>query len=187
MLIETADTKFSVCTTCLHLTSHAADTQRCACEKQVEPNLGILDCPSGFHLCYICARKIAGGISRWSWNACNFCLLINRQLQQDFEGSVPLGRHSFMNGFSVPVNAVPVESEAAIRNLVASFSVQVSLSDWGQLRARELFESVPEWAPRKDVDLTQWQRKFKASKFLSTAAFKKYFGVDELAELKERL
>lgn len=187
MLTETAVTKFSVCTTCLHLTSRGADTQRCTCEKQVKPKLGILDCPSGFHLCYICARKIAGGISRWSWNACNFCLLVNRQLQQDFGGSLPLGRHSIMNGFSVPFNTVPVETEAAIKNLVASLSVQDSMNNWGKLRARELLKSVPDWAPRKNVELTDWHQKFKASRFRSTAAFKKYFGVDELAELKERL
>ena len=87
---------YVVCTTCYWLS--AAPTrglhrgpQRCSCEEQVSRKDVSLDCPSGFHLCYICARTKVGGTSRWSWEACNFCLTANSGTQKKFGFSLALG------------------------------------------------------------------------------------------------
>jgi hypothetical protein len=99
---------YVVCTTCYWLSEAPTrgplrGPQRCSCEAQVKQNYGVLDCPSGFHLCYICARTMVGGTSRWSWEACNFCLTANSGTQKKFGFSLALGRHSIMNGISIPL------------------------------------------------------------------------------------
>jgi hypothetical protein len=59
----------------------------------------------------------------------------------------------------------------------------VTLSDWGNLRARELFESVPEWKLLKAVSIEDWQKKFKNDRKTSLEALKNYYGVKEFSEL----
>ena len=62
---------FYVCTTCFGLTSAGTGMQRCRCEEyKAYPGV---DCPSGYHLCYMCAAVVAGGTGRYSWNACDVC------------------------------------------------------------------------------------------------------------------
>ena len=46
--------------------------------------------------------------------------------------------------------------------------------------ARALFESVPVWAERKAITMIEWEKKFKATKKHSRAAFAAYYGVEEL-------
>ena len=179
---------YSVCTTCFHLTDLTKrSSQRCRCATEERPPSNGVDCPSGFHLCDLCARALAGGTSRWSWNACKSCLNINANTQKSLGFSLPLGRHSIMNGFSVPASAVGKELAAGADSLVAFVNKSVAISDWGLLQARELFESVPQWAKEDYVPLEVWQKKFKASKEKSLDALQKYYGVKTLADLLKQV
>jgi hypothetical protein len=92
-----------------------------------------------------------------------------------------------MNGFSVPASAVGKELATGADSLVAFVNKSVALSDWGLLQARELFESVPQWAKEDYVPLEVWQKKFPASKEKSLAALEKYYGVKKLADLLKQV
>lgn len=48
---------FLICTTCFWPTSAGTGIQRCRCEKH-QPYPGV-DCPSGYHLCQLCAALLA--------------------------------------------------------------------------------------------------------------------------------
>ena len=133
----------SLCTSCFALSDLSKQSsQRCRCEEQIPVNLGMLDCPSGLVLCYICARAVAGGFGRYSWNACEVCLKFNRKLARDYEIALPLGRHSLMNGFGIPMRASDEVQEQATKDLLRSLEVAGAIEDWGLLQARVLFESV---------------------------------------------
>ncbi len=82
---------FYVCTKCFGLTSKGAGMQRCSCEEY--KSYSGVDCPSGYHLCDLCAASLAGGTSRYSWNACELCLKFNRKLATDYGVNLPLGWH----------------------------------------------------------------------------------------------
>ena len=179
---------YVVCTTCYWLSEAPIrglhrGPQRCSCEEQVSRKDVSLDCPSGFHLCYICARTKVGGTSRWSWEACNFCLTANSGTHKKFGFSLALGRHSIMNGISIPLREKITADDQRVVDLLNFANFSVALSDWGILRARQLFESVPEWEPLKVVSLEDWQKKFKSSRETSLAALKNYYGVKEFSDL----
>jgi hypothetical protein len=92
-----------------------------------------------------------------------------------------------MNGFSVRASAVGEELAAGADSLVAFIAKSVSISDWGLLQARELFESVPEWDKEDHIPIAVWQKKFKASKEKSLVAFEKYYGVNKLTDLLKQV
>ena len=159
--------------------------QSCRCEESKEyPGV---DCPSGYHLCYMCAASVAGGTSRWSWNACESCLKFNRSLQSKYGFSLPLGRHSIMNAISVPLSASPEVQEKAIKEMLNFVEVSVAISDWGLLQARTLFESAHAWAKEGIIPLAKWEAKFHLSKVKATSrseqAFKDYLRVSDFEEL----
>ena len=174
-----------VCTTCFSLTSLSSGMQRCRCEgyKAYEG----VDCPSGYHLCYICAATVAGGTGRYSWNACESCLKFNRSLQNKYGFSLPLGRHSIMNAISVPLSASPEVQEKAIKEMLNFVEVSVAISDWGLLQARTLYESAPSWSILGIVAVEKWEAKFHLAKVKATSrsvqAFKDYLRVNEFEEL----
>lgn len=72
------------------------------------------------------------------------------------------------------------EFEAGASALIAFSKKSMALSDWGHLQTCALFESVPAWADRKVITVIEWEKKFKAAKKHSRAAFAAYYGVDEL-------
>ena len=179
---------YVVCTTCYWLSDAPTrgplrGPQRCSCEEQVKRKDVSLDCPSGFHLCYICATTMVGGTSRWSWEACKFCLGVNSSTQKEFGFGLALGRHSIMNGISIPLREKITADDKRVVDLLNFANFSVRLSDWGILRARQLFESVPEWESLKVVSLEVWQKKFKSSRETSLAALKNYYGVKEFSDL----
>ena len=167
-----------ICTTCFGLTSAGLGMQQCLCEKY-QPYPGV-DCPSGYHLCYLCAATVTGGTGRYSWTVCEVCLKFNRKLARDYGVSLPLGRHSIMNGVSIPMSASAEVQAQAASALIAFSKKSMALSDWGHLQTRALFESVPVWAERKVITMIEWEKKFKATKKRSRAAFAAYYGVEEL-------
>ncbi len=174
-----------VCTTCFGLTSAGLGMQRCHCE--VYKTYPGVDCPSGFHLCYLCAASVAGGTGRYSWNACDVCLKFNRKMAKDYEVSLPLGRHSLMNGFGIPIHASKRIQEEAGKDLLNFLDVAGSISDWGVLKARELFESVPMWRKEPYIPLSRWEAKFKLSTVKATTRsvqmFEDYLRVESFEEL----
>ena len=175
-------TNLYVCTECFGLTSKGAGMQRCRCEVY-ETYPGV-DCPSGYHLCYICATSLAGGTGRYSWNVCAVCLKFNRKLATDYGVSLPLGRHSIMNGLAIPMHGTKGEQDLAINQLLESLEVAACLSDWGLAQAKALFESVPMWKKKPHILLSNWEAKFHLTTVRATSrsvsAFKKYLGVESI-------
>ncbi len=174
-----------VCTTCFGLTSAGQGMQVCRCEVY-KPYPGI-DCPSGYHLCCMCAASKAGGTSRWALNACEPCLKFNRSLKSKHGISLPLGRHSIMNGFGIPTNVSKRVQEEAGKDLLHFLDMAMDISDWGLLQARVLFESVPMWRKEPYILLSTWEAKFHLSKVKATSrsvqAFKDYLRIDRFEEL----
>ena len=165
---------FLICTTCFWPTSAGTGMQRCLCEKY-QPYPGV-DCPSGYHLCQLCAALLAGGTGRFSWHVCKVCLKFNRKLAKDYGFSLPLGRHSLMNGLGIPLSASDEVRDAVIEDLMRSLNAAGALADWGLLQARVLFESVPAWKREPFVLLDTWEAKFALGTVKATsrsvAAFK---------------
>ena len=159
--------------------------QRCMCEEH--KSYPGVDCPGGFILCYMCSATIAGGPSRYAWNACESCLKFNRYLGRTYGFSLPLGRHSIMNSISVPLHASREVQEKATSEMLRFINVSGSISDWGLLQARTLFESAHAWAKEGIIPLAKWQAKFHLSKVKATSrseqAFKDYLRVNEFEEL----
>lgn len=84
------------------------------------------------------------------------------------------------------MSATRPEFEAGASALIAFSQKSVALSDWGHLQTRALFESVPAWEERKVITVLEWEKKFKAGKRHSRAAFAAYYGVDELWQVLMR-
>jgi hypothetical protein len=174
-----------ICTTCLYPTSLGQGMQRCHCEEyKAYPGV---DCPSGYHLCYVCAAVVVGGDSRWSWEACESCLRFTRSLKSKYGVSLSLGRHSIMNSIGVPINASPEEQEGAIDQMMKFINQSQSLEDWALLQARILFESVPSWQKMHYIPRAQWEAKFHLSKVKATSrsvqCIKDYLRIAEFDEL----
>ena len=146
-----------------------------------------VDCPSGFHLCYLCAAVVVGGESRWSWEACESCLKFNRSLKTKYGVSLALGRHSIMNSIGVPIQATPEEQEKAVEQMMNFINETQSLSDWAHLQARTLFESVPSWQKMHYIPREQWEAKFYLSKVKATSrsvqCIKDYLRITDFEEL----
>ena len=160
--------------------------QKCRCEEKYENLQKLVDCPNGYLLCLLCASAVAGGTSRWSWLACEDCQRVNTSLLKRFKINLPLGRHSIMNGISIPLREKLKADDQRIVDLMNFANFSVTLSDWGILRARQLFESVPEWSLLKVVSLEDWQKKFKNNRQTSLAALKNYYGVKEFSDLLKK-
>ncbi len=111
------------------------------------------------------------------------CLSVNSSTQKEFGFSLALGRHSIMNGISIPLREKLAADDQRVVDLMNFANFSVRLSDWGTLRARELFESVPEWKLLKAVSLEDWQKKFKNNRKTSLEALKNYYGVNEFSDL----
>ncbi len=178
---------FLVCTTCFGLTSAGTGMKRCRCAVyKAYPGV---DCSSGFHLCYMCAASVAGGTGRYSWNVCESCLKFNRWLGSKYGVSLPLGRHSIMNGLGIPMHAKKRVQEEAAKELLHFIDVAGSISDWGTLQARILFESVPMWRKEPYIKRDVWEAKFHLSVVKATSrsvqAFKDYLRMESFDELKK--
>ena len=150
--------KFYVCTKCFNLTSKGESTQTCRCENSVSL-LGI-DCPRGYHLCYVCSASLAGGNSRWSWEACELCLAANSIMKESVGESLYLGRHSTMNGIAFPRDLKNEDLLVAATVLLEfSQSMQV-LEKCALSKARELFLKNSKWKSLTYIPLSLWEKHF---------------------------
>ena len=105
----------------------------------------------------------------------------NRKLGSDYGESLPLGRHSIMNGYVNTISATKRIQEEASKDLLHFLDVAGSISDWGALQVRVLFESVPSWRNEPFIRLAKWEAKFHLSKVKATSRsvqmFKDYLRV----------
>jgi len=108
-------------------------------------------------------------------------------IQKKFGFGLALGRHSIMTGLGIPGSASKEELDAGVRELIAFARATCELSDWGILRVRELFESIPAWSDEKLIPISEWQKKFKSTRKTSLEAFRLYYGVDLLLDLQKKV
>jgi hypothetical protein len=130
---------------------------------------------------------MAGGTCRYSWNVCEVCLKFNRSLASKYGASLPLGRHSIMNGIAISIHATGSEQEEGIIEMLSFLDKAQSLSDWGDLQARTLFESIPMWRNQPFIQLKRWEEKFALSKVKATSRsvrmFKDYLRIEDFSSL----
>ena len=101
--------------------------------------------------------------------------------------SLLLGRHSIMNGISIPIHATRSEQEEGLTEMLNFLDKAQSLNDWGDLQAQTLFESVPMWRKEPFIHLRRWEEKFALSKVKATSrsvtAFKQFMQIEDLSVL----
>lgn len=148
-----------VCTKCFKLTSCGTGMQRCDCEPR-QKIVGT-DSPSGFHLCYICCIYVVGGTTRWSWEACETCLQVNKERKEAKKLYLPLGRHSVMNGFAIPMKLEEEKWDIAATELVRFTEAVQELEIWCVTRAKNMFDDVERWTSLSHVRVDTWEREFK--------------------------
>jgi hypothetical protein len=92
-----------------------------------------------------------------------------------------------MNSIGVPIQATPEEQERAVAQMMNFINETQSLSDWAQLQARTLFESVPSWQKMHYIPREQWEAKFYLSKVKATSrsvqCIKDYLRITDFEEL----
>ena len=94
-----------------------------------------------------------------------------------------------MNGISIPIHATKSLQEEGITEMLYFLDRAQSLSDWGDLHARTLFESTPSWRKEPFIRLQRWEEKFALSKVKATTrsvdSFKGYLSINDFEQLKE--
>ena len=162
--------EYWVCTKCFDLTSLGKDYQHCKCEPKPQIDKPQVDCPSGFQLCALCARGVAGGLSRWSWLVCSECKEIS--VGRTIGGSnIPVGRHSIMNGDVWPLEVQnESERERQVREVLDFVNLQNELQIFGKARAEALFRNELLLHGEEHVSVFQWKLSFPSSEVASRAA-----------------
>lgn len=154
-------TSLYLCTTCFHLSSHGESSQRCLCEPKHKKT--DLDAPNGFHLCYICCVRVAGGTSRWSWEACGICLKANKALEEIGKPALALGRHSIMNGVAGRIGDLKRSNPKAIQGLLQFAVAMGELHEKAEAQTRNLFKGIERWRNLGQIPIVLWEREFAAS------------------------
>jgi hypothetical protein len=135
----------------------------------------------------MCAASLAGGAGRYSWNVCEVCLKFNRSLASKYGVSLPLGRHSIMNGIAIPIHATESDQQEGITEMLNFLYKAQSLTDWGDHQAQILFESIPSWRKEPFIRLQRWEEKFALSKVKATSRsvqmFKDYLRIHDFNKL----
>ena len=155
---EPAFHEFFICTNYFSLTSKGATTQRCQCEPY--RSIPGLDCPSGYHLCYVCSVRVAGGTSRWSHEACSICLDANKSLRRE-KICLPLGRHSIMNGLAIPIEVSDERFQELAGELVGFINVMTLLGELAKQRTITMFQTQGKWANVRFIPLQHWEKTFQ--------------------------
>ena len=150
--------------------------QSCACEDEPARWAGC-DVSEKHALCVVCARGIAGGSSRWSWIGCANCREINSLLRQHVRLSLPLGRHSIMNGVAIRGDATPQVQQRATDAFMGLLDQWRQLDAWRAAEVRRLveFASFPVDA---DVPLRTWRTRLPASSEASIDAISRLLDID---------
>lgn len=92
-----------------------------------------------------------------------------------------------MNSISVPLRASAEVQEKAVAEMLKFVEVSGSISDWGLLQARTLYESAPTLSVLGIIPREKWEAKFHLSKVKATSrsvqAFKDYLGIEDFDQL----
>jgi len=92
-----------------------------------------------------------------------------------------------MNSISVPLHASAEVQEKAVAEMLKFVKVSGSISDWGLLQARTLYESAHSWSVLGIIAAEKWEAKFHLSKVKATTrsvqAFKHYLGIEDFDQL----
>lgn len=133
-------------------------------------------------LCQVCARGLAGGVTRWSYLGCLHCRAVEHALQAWLGIRVlPLGRHSLMNGVgrrvvSGPSTDADADTDADTEAFCQSFNALglswSRLSEWGDAEVQRLASLAA--FDVEDVPLDQWQRAFPVSAAASVDAYERF-------------
>jgi hypothetical protein len=129
-----------------------------------------------YDLCIICFRATSGGISRWSWLACDECRAVNSVIESKW-GFRPfaLGRHSLMNGIGVRGGAPPEVQEEQIARLAAFAKGDDRLREW---KTQEYWRLASRFDPLADIPLRVWQQQWVPSRSASLDAFSRLTGLE---------
>lgn len=147
--------------------------QSCPCEDHPLKWWGA-DVSREKELCIICFRATAGGVSRWSWLACEHCRKVNAELPRRYGvRPFPLGRHSLMNGIGVGFGAPPKVQEEQVSRLVAFARGDDRLRSWQREEYQRLAAAFD---PLADIPLTEWQEQWPPSRAASVDAFARMLG-----------
>ncbi len=149
--------------------------QSCRCEDAPERWEGC-DVSRLHELCIVCRRGTAGGLSRWSWLACDNCRSVNAGLEKAW-GVRPLalGRHSLMNGIGIRGGSSPQEREHQVARLMEFATGNGGLREWTKVEYARL---AGIFDPLDDVPLTKWQEVWPPSWAASWDAVSRFLGVD---------
>lgn len=149
--------------------------QSCRCEDNPEKWEGC-DVSSERDLCIICFRATAGGVSRWSWLACEDCREVNQKLGPRYGvRPFPLGRHSLMNGIGVRGGAPPEVQHEQLARLKAFARGDDRLRSWRHEEYRRL---AGVFDPLADVPLREWQSLWPPGREASRDAFARLLAPD---------
>lgn len=140
--------------------------QSCPCEDVSERWEGF-DVSQECDLCIICVRGVAGGTSRWAWLGCDACRAVNDVIRAKTGKSIPLGRHSVMNGSAIHLGASPERQREQAARLAQHARDQQDLFNWQAEEFRRLAGKFPSG---DDIPLTVWQRELPPSRDCSIDA-----------------
>jgi hypothetical protein len=120
-----------------------------------------LDCPSGYHLCYLCSIEVAGGLSRWSWEACDGCRKKNDRERQEGRAFYFLGRHSVMNGIALPMSEVRERKvNAGVRQMLDFIRSLEGLRLAALARTEAMWRSAERWNALSEIPVLDWRNEF---------------------------
>lgn len=148
--------------------------QSCRCEDN-PVRWPMADVSREADLCTVCLRGTAGGVSRWSWLACENCREVNSAVSRKWGVSFPLGRHSLMNRAGVRGGASAAERAKQLQRLSGSIGGQMHLWEWRHEEYRRL---ASRFDPQADVPLRVWQQEYPPSLDASWDAFQRMLGPD---------
>ena len=177
-----------VCTTCFRLTSFSRKWVRCFCEPPVEVvNPESID-PSWVVLCVLCARAVALDYTGLNWKACSSCIRFNSQLKERIGIELAMTR---VDPVTYVWNEKFEPNEIARKKNTNAYDRMKKdwerLFDWSLQLARELWQSVPEWANERYIGARAWEVKFPHSAAISEQMLLRMSGFESMASLKEAI
>lgn len=132
-------------------------------------------------LCTLCAQAIAGGVSRYSWKACDLCRDYNNSLGPVYgRAPLPLGRHSIMNGRSFSITLAGEQLPLAMGSMLGMIDLWLALDKWVPIQVHKK-AAAQGWDINDRVGLDDWLSANPASPQASATAFSEFF--EHMSEL----
>ncbi len=145
-----------------------------SCRDEDSPEKWDCDVSRAHDLCIICFRATAGGMSRWSWLACEECRKVNSELERAWRvRPFALGRHSLMNGIGVRGGAPTEVTQEQIARLAEFARGDDRLRTW---RREEYARLASAFDPLADIPLRVWQQHWAPGRSASLEAFSRLLG-----------